>query len=199
MRGAESPPMVRLLDRGRESRRGVIKCLMDTPSQTEEEVVASTGLSKSTVRNALQLLLRTELATSKRRKRDDGRRGPGPIEYWLTTASRSPEQVESELRTLAGGIEGEDGGTEVHHVGAKTLRIPPQQREVFVIVKAGTNDAVLTKDGRMLRVEEPVLGKVLEQYRRVLRGVELETMRLDDYYARFYPDLKGKGAQRPVF
>lgn len=115
MSGAESPPHA-LLDRGRESRRGVMTCLMDTPGQTEEEGVASTGLSKSTVRNA-----------------------------------------------------------------------------------AGTNDAVLTKDGRMLRMEEQGLGKVPEQYRRVLKGVELETMRLDEHCARFYPDLRAKSAQRPVF
>lgn len=189
--------MVRLLDRGTESRRAVIKSLLDQPSQTEDELIEATSLSRSTVRNTIQLLLQVELGSSKRRKRTDGRRGPGPIEYWLTTPHTSPEQIESQLRKLAGGID-EGMEAEVHHVAGKTVTVRAQERTLHVIVKSGTNDAVLTKDGRVLRVEEHVLPKVLEQYRRVLRGTELETMALDDYYRRFYPDLKAK-RERPVF
>lgn len=187
--------MVRLLDRGTDARRAVIKSLLEQPSQTEDELIEETELSKSTVRNALQLMLKVEMASSKRRKRDDGKRGPGPIEYWLTERG-SPETLESELRKRAGGVD-DALAAEVHHLGGKQVTVRAQQRRLFVLVKSGTNDAVTTKDGRMLRVEEHVLPKVQEQYRRVLRGTELESVALDEYFTRFYPEYNGK-RERPV-
>lgn len=189
---------MRLLDRGTDSRRAVIKVLLDEPSQSEDEVMEATGLSRSTVRNALQTLLKVELASSKRRKRTDGKRGPGPIEFWLTTPRTSPEQIESEMRKLAGGLEDGEEGSEVHHLGGTTVTVRAAPRELFVLLKKGTNDAVLTKDGRVLRVEEHALKDVMEQYRRVLKGVPLESASLDEFYQRFYPEFKGR-KDRPLF
>jgi predicted transcriptional regulator len=190
--------MARLLERGSDSRTAIIASLSENPSQTEDELIEATGLGRSTVRNTLQSLLKAELASSKRRKRNDGRRGPGPIEYWLTTGKAKPQEVEAQLREAAPELE-ENGGAEVHHIGGKTLTIHATGPPLYVIVKTGTNDAVLTKDGRMLRVEQPALPKVLDQYRKVLRGNDLESMSLEDYYRRFYPELKGKDREDQVF
>lgn len=185
--------MVRLIDRGTPSRQAVLEALIEQPSQTEEELLASTGLSKSTIRNALQLLLQARMADTKRRKHL-GKRGAGPIEYWLTERGTA-EDMETELRKRAARLgHGKDADTttprviEVHSARGGAL---------FVLIKAGTNDAILTKEGRMLRVEQGVLPRVQEQYRRVLRGTELEAVALDDYYARFYPESRGK-RDRPI-
>lgn len=183
--------VAKLRERGAESRRAVIRALLDQPSQTEEELVASAALGKATVRNALQHLLKAGLAASKRRPRTDGKRGQGPIEYWLTTQLRDANEIESLLRREAERVE-EEGAPEIHRVHGKTIVVPAQAQELFVLVKAGTNDAVLTKQGHVLRVEEHALKQVREQYERVLRGTQLEALPLEAYFRRFYPELRGR-------
>lgn len=185
--------MVRLIDRGTPSRLTVLKALIERPNQTEDELLASTGLSKSTTRNALQLLLQTKMADTKRRKQA-GKRGPGRIEYWLTE-HRTPDDLEAELRKRAARLGQPEDKPAPQARSAEA--VPRGRGELFVLVKAGTNDAILTKEGHMLRIEQRALPTLQEHYRRLMRGAELEAMALDDYYARFYPETRNK-RDRPV-
>jgi predicted transcriptional regulator len=191
--------MSRLLERGSESRVAIIDSLLTQRNQTEEELVASTGVSKSTVRNVLGLLLEHNLANKARRRRDDGGRGPGPLEYWMTSRSGSAELVEKQLRELVEQPRPAPAApTPPPAPSSRVVPVEPagETQALYVLVKAGTNDAVLTKDGRMLRVERRALERAVSDYERVLR-TRVEPMTVSTYYERYYPELRGR--ERPLW
>jgi DNA-binding transcriptional ArsR family regulator len=169
-----------LLESGRQTRLDVIARLRGG-ARTEDELASDVGVHAGTVRNVLALLREKGLVVASRRKSD--KRGPGPLEYALA-ASGSPERIEQSL-----------------HEDAPEAAPPPADpaalNEVFVIVKRGTNDAVLTKDGRMLRVRADALEETLAHYQKVLRGVALEPLTLGTYYRTYYPERNGHPEPTP--
>lgn len=183
-------------ERGQDTRIAIIESLLKRHNQTEDELVASVGVSKSTIRNAITLLQQHGLLAKARRKKDDGTRGPGSYEYWLTTQIKSAEYIEKQLRELATGKPRQKPGKSVQ--AHETPAAPVPKARLFVIVKAGTNDAVLTKDGRMLRVEDRVLERVMSEYERVLK-TKLESLTIDSYYERYYPEFSKGTRERPTW
>lgn len=178
--------MGRLLERGRESRIDVIAKLKPAP-RTEAELEMEAGLSRSTIRSIIRLLAEKGYLASQRRKKSGP--GAGPIEYRLTSPE-SAEWIERSLHEPATAPR--RAQPPAGHEGTRASSAGVGAGRVFVIVKRGTNDAVLTKDGRMLRAEPGAVEETLAHYQKVLRGTRLEPLTIETYFAKYYPELGGK-------
>lgn len=66
-----------------------------------------------------------------------------------------------------------------------------------MIIKTGTNDAVLTRDGRIPRVEGRVVERTLQLYKGTLKDQELEALTLEEFRRRIYPDRPAAPERQP--
>jgi DNA-binding transcriptional ArsR family regulator len=168
----------------------VIRALLDRPHSSMEEIAVASGVSLGTVRNALQDLVTAGFATSARRRPGGDGRTPGRLEFWLLEPGRGAEDVEADLRARQ--------NTRNPRLTIEPATTSAEPSGLFVIVKAGTNDALLTQDNRLLRVEPRSIEQAMREHADAFPGVHLEAIRLETYYARFYPELGGRLPSEPL-